>query len=306
MIFPLFTIIDKESVEMARERAVLTIRTPDGEGYDVVIDQMTFTVGRRATCDLQLPNSAVSGLHARFELDSSGTARVIDLGSKNGTAVDGMRIEPNVPALLKAGSEVTIANVALVLSDGVEGDSMSLSLEQSESLSRSFLRGMLGVAARGNRATLQVLKGPAKGTLFSIDERRSRVLIGTGEGVDLEVGVPALAGKPVTLLMNEQSYQLLPHGEAKLQVGSEPVEQPRRLRDGDTIRILKSTIRFRDPLQSAIDGLDEDGEPPVPTLAEAPAAPRVGWTKLEIGLMIFGLVSLTGAALFLLMVFGVI
>lgn len=60
----------------------------------------------------------VSRSHAELQLDSAtGGVSLIDLGSSNGTFVDGVRIPANTPVRLKSGSVVRFAaNLSVVIS----------------------------------------------------------------------------------------------------------------------------------------------------------------------------------------------
>ncbi len=51
------------------------------------------TLGRGRENTIQIHNKSLSRQHARLEIAESGDAKLIDVGSKNGTFVDGMRIE---------------------------------------------------------------------------------------------------------------------------------------------------------------------------------------------------------------------
>lgn len=55
-------------------------------------DGASLLLGRAADCDLTLPHDSVSRHHARLTLRADGSARVEDLGSKNGLRVDGRRV----------------------------------------------------------------------------------------------------------------------------------------------------------------------------------------------------------------------
>ena len=51
------------------------------------------TIGRRGTNDIALPEEAISGQHARLYVDTERASYVLeDLGSRNGTAVDGIPV----------------------------------------------------------------------------------------------------------------------------------------------------------------------------------------------------------------------
>lgn len=69
---------------------------PDGVQVRVPIPNGRFQVGRRPDINLCLPNPSVSKLHAEFTA-SDFSLFVRDLGSTNGTYVNGIRIDQNVP-----------------------------------------------------------------------------------------------------------------------------------------------------------------------------------------------------------------
>ena len=66
-----------------------------------------FTVGRAAACDLPIQDPTVSRRHAELELSGAGV-RVRDVGSTNGTYLDGVRI---IDALATPGSRVAFGKV---------------------------------------------------------------------------------------------------------------------------------------------------------------------------------------------------
>jgi type VI secretion system protein len=71
-------------------------------------------IGRNALNELTLPEGYVSLSHAVLRFDPE-RIQVIDLGSTNGTHVDGVRIESNVPVTLKDSSELRIGDLRLHL-----------------------------------------------------------------------------------------------------------------------------------------------------------------------------------------------
>jgi hypothetical protein len=62
-------------------------------------------VGRAPTCDLVLPQRNVSGEHAALEWSGAGW-ELQDLGSRNGTFLDGKRLEPEARCLIGQDAQV--------------------------------------------------------------------------------------------------------------------------------------------------------------------------------------------------------
>ncbi len=68
----------------------------------------TFSVGRVDTNDIVMPDFALSKRHAAIEMDN-GTYRLRDCNSTNGTALNGQRLDPKAPQVLKDGDLVSFA-----------------------------------------------------------------------------------------------------------------------------------------------------------------------------------------------------
>ncbi len=71
------------------------------------IDKDTVTMGRASDCEIVLAERQISRYHARLEADDEGYL-LRDLGSKNGTFVNGERVRGQ-PYRLRDGDEVSLA-----------------------------------------------------------------------------------------------------------------------------------------------------------------------------------------------------
>jgi pSer/pThr/pTyr-binding forkhead associated (FHA) protein len=94
------------------------------EGERWVLDQDRVTIGRAPDCEVQLPKRQVSRYHARIERDDGGYL-LRDLGSKNGTFVNGKEVRGE-PCRLKDGDELQIA---LYIKMGFVGADATVPLE---------------------------------------------------------------------------------------------------------------------------------------------------------------------------------
>jgi hypothetical protein len=59
--------------------------------------QSRIWVGREARCDVSLPFEGVSKLQAQFMREADGKYQIVDVGSTNGTFVNGAKLERNKP-----------------------------------------------------------------------------------------------------------------------------------------------------------------------------------------------------------------
>ncbi len=84
------------------------------------LDKPVITIGRAPGNDLTLPHPSVSGRHAQITKQQDGRFMVQDMGSTNGTYVNGVRIAPS--AVAGPGDRVTVGAVTLLLgARGIEG-----------------------------------------------------------------------------------------------------------------------------------------------------------------------------------------
>jgi two-component system response regulator GlrR len=94
------------------------------------------SIGSEPRNDLRLAEPTVSGFHCEIRVDTNGI-RIVDLGSRNGTIVDGVQIKE---AFLRSGSVIRIGGATLrfELTDG--GNRLLLS-------DRTAFGGMFGISA---------------------------------------------------------------------------------------------------------------------------------------------------------------
>ena len=71
-------------------------------------------LGRASDNNVQLPDSSVSRRHALLKVDSDGKARLTDLGSTNGTFVNGRRVPMRTTIVLQDGDRLRFGSNVLV------------------------------------------------------------------------------------------------------------------------------------------------------------------------------------------------
>ena len=83
-----------------------------GRTVEVPAEQGVFVLGRVQGCDLVIRDEKASRHHAELRPEPAGGLRIRDLGSANGTYVDGRRVEE---AMLAGGEELKIAGVEIAV-----------------------------------------------------------------------------------------------------------------------------------------------------------------------------------------------
>ncbi len=94
-------------------QARLIVTGPDGQRNTYFLSPGSLTIGRRSDCDIVVLDAKVSRQHARLDCDSGG-CRVTDLGSAQGTWINGKR---SPEAALSDGDEVKLGGFTLQFKD---------------------------------------------------------------------------------------------------------------------------------------------------------------------------------------------
>lgn len=110
---------------VARQRAALQATPNRGLAFPIKkrangVFTDKIGVGRTRNVDITVPSVKVSKYHAFFSLEGEGEGAryaVTDAASKNGTVVDGDRLEPRVPHSLRSGSMVVFGGVEFTFYD---------------------------------------------------------------------------------------------------------------------------------------------------------------------------------------------
>ena len=117
---------------------VPVIISPSGKlrGSRWPLDQEVVTIGRGSDCDIMVPDRQVSRYHAQIRKQSDGYI-IEDLGSKNGTHLNGVRVEKQ--AVLQDGDEIQVALAEKLTFIGTEA-TLPLSLSDASQMGLGKLR----------------------------------------------------------------------------------------------------------------------------------------------------------------------
>lgn len=296
----------------------VTIQSPNGGSYAVTFDESVVRVGRASFCELRLPYPAVSSHHLTIT-GGDGAWYVTDVGSTNGSWIDGDQIPVNESIAIVDGQALDIGDVRLefaIVRDYVSG----FTLAESGTLLRKLVSESTRVAqGPSDDAFFEVLEGPRVGTRYSIQDDTDAAWAGDEQSCELRIiGLPA---RSFRIERDGDGFRVF-RGEAPLQLNDAEIpEEGRILRSADRLQVAAVRLMWFDPLEAYLDDLDppKPAEPvpdPVdapqvvaPSVAEEPdtsdapapvpasADPRRGRTPLD-WLLILVSLAIAGAAIY--------
>jgi hypothetical protein len=100
---------DVKLMDLSQYEVSFEVLNSPFKGFQFIVDRPELLVGRLEDCHVILPDGSVSGHHCRILLEDH-CMRVIDMGSTNGTIVNGELISDS---LLQVGDEFQIGAIAL-------------------------------------------------------------------------------------------------------------------------------------------------------------------------------------------------
>ena len=229
-------------------------------------------VGRRRGHDIELPFADVSEPHARLSRGSQGW-RVADLGSANGTFVNGHRLTPFVAQTLSVGDVLRLAGVELVFEGegrpAPGGDEQGVEAESTATLARRLVSDLFGMSRPADVARLVVTDGPACGRELRLEVAGCRYRVGRGTGCNLAVPDDDLSREHAEF---ERRWDGVFVRDLRSKNGvilmGERLADEHRLSDGDLLRLGQTTFRLEDPEDRYLRQMEEVEARPAQT-AEA-------------------------------------
>lgn len=225
-------------------------RTPL-HAYDV--NSLAVKIGRGDDMDIVIDNVSVSRRQAEIRMESQGHWIVEDLGSSNGTFLNGTRL--TTPQPLTRGDEISFGKFSLFFDRAMKVPIQARAVNVKPGLPRASdtfhmkledVEKLQSVAAMKRRAQLK-WQAAGKQDIFYLERlERSAVLVGRSALCDLRV--PAGPKHHVLVIRNRTGYEVRNlSGWHKMRVNNEVVAQS-MLKGGDVIVIRGLRLTFTDEI----------------------------------------------------------
>lgn len=253
---------------MSTELDYLLITKGPRNGEKISLDTLPLTIGRMKPADVVIEVDSVSRGHARLSRSGPGYA-IEDLGSSNGTFVNGVRLQQGIPRAISGGETIKLGSdveMRLMLATVVAGDSTMVEVPNTGN------KTIMGKAETSNKTLMMdknAMLKPAPPPQLVVNESGEEAKIYKLTAPRIRIGRQAdndvvLTNRFVSRLHAElekrgDEYYLVPSSTISnsLLLDGQPVMEPVLLRHGAKIRIggfAPGEIVALDYLQPLADG----------------------------------------------------
>ncbi|WP_375760686.1 FHA domain-containing protein [Corallococcus exercitus] len=260
-------------------RLTVTQRSEAGgaSGKEVVLDDSVITLGRDKTCQVVLPQQAVSRNHAR--IIQEGTLYFLeDLGSAYGTKINGKALPKGEKELLRNGDVIAIAQYDVRFDKVVEiAPDVS---DKTSFLARGILKDAMRGLAGGEERFLRYMNGPREGQRIEISEAQEHVFGRDEKEADVILKDDLVSRKHAKVRRDWSGTHVEDLGSRNgIKVNKKRVNR-KALKDGDELEIGATRFVYVDPAEPPDEpavSLSSESSAVVP----APSPPRPSPPKRE-------------------------
>lgn len=216
----------------------LVLHFTGGEFGDYPLDKPKTSLGRDPGNDVVIDREGVSGFHAQITEDQ-GIHYVVDLGSVNGTQLDGAPVTGKMA--IRAWQVLTLDEVAIELVDPSG---------RRPTVARKAVGAGVG-EQRGRRGTkvmpadqeiLTILKGPDEGKKITLTG--DRMSVGRTDENDIVLADDTVSSKHASLIKEDGGWTLVDEGSTNGTFVDRQRTSRRALKDGMEIRFGEVDVSF--------------------------------------------------------------
>lgn len=218
----------------------LVLTLPGGQKQEFALAKAGVTLGRATNNDIVLSDAKVSRAHARLECGDAGCT-LVDLGSANGTRLNGMRVER---AALSPGDVITLGDSTLrfeIAAPRVEPD---VTLIHSEAeLDATLAQATLSMTLSDTHASRLAVHTPGK--TWEVPLSQESLTVGRDPATDIVIDHPKVSRRHARLERRGEAFVIRDLGSTNgTWLGAQRVDE-HTLQDGDTLRIGDAQLVFK-------------------------------------------------------------
>ena len=207
-------------------------------------DTAEIRIGRRPDLELPLPYPALSALHARLSRVDAGW-QIEDLGSTNGTRVDGERLPARTPRGIGPGAQLTLGQVTLVFDGAVASGTGS---ERTATIAKRLVSDLFAASPDLTVPTLAISAGVPVRAPLRLETTDRRYVAGRAETCDLRLASEEISREHLEIVRRWDGVVVKDLGSKNgVLVNGALVTEPRRVLDGDTVQVGPALLRLSDP-----------------------------------------------------------
>lgn len=228
------------------------------------VDQDSLLIGRLATADIVIDLPTASRRHA--EISRIGPDFFIaDLGSGNGTLLNGQKLKPHEKNLVKHDALIAVEDYTILFEQDQNEDAPAVNpggdLTDPGFMEIRMLKKVLGALDADSLPSLEGLTEPIEGKKVVFQENHQELVIGREKNCDFAVETAAISRRHAVLRKKWGGITISDLGSKNHTfVNDTEVKDEKILHDGDIIRFGNIAAVFHHPQEVSLGDLGKELE----------------------------------------------
>ena len=224
----------------------VTLIQQAGPEQEFELSKASIVIGRAMTSDIVLSDARLSRSHARLECGPSGCT-LIDLGSSNGSRVNGVRVEQ---AVLKPGDQITLGNSQLRYEESQPFEEPAMTMIESEAdLETRIDQEILPMTIHETSQPRLVIFTGEKTWEYPLGDT-DQLRIGRTAENDLPIGHPKVSRRHAEIQRKGDVFLVKDLGSTNGTWYQDQRVDELVLRDGDVLRIGGAQLVYKSGFQT--------------------------------------------------------
>ena len=176
---------------MQGSHVFLELNLPDGSRQEFELSKSEITLGRGLTNDIVITDPKISRTHARIEVNDEGKVKLIDLGSTNGSKLNGEKV---IEAQVNPGDIITVGSSQLHYQVVAPSDEIDMTLIDSESdLDQTVAESSLPISLNDTDVDRLVVHTPTRTWEIGLNETIDSLTVGRAPENDIVLDHPSVS-----------------------------------------------------------------------------------------------------------------